>query len=372
MNRKVVISFGGLILLVILSLVIFRIMSRSKKKEEKVRDFLPTKYVETQSAEYKDYNAEFFATGRVISNRSIDIYSEVTGIMDISYDKFKVGNSFKKGDILIKIVDDETKLSYLAQKSDFLSLLTSIMSDLKIDYPDSYDKWNKYISNYSIEGPLADLPQVSSNKEKFFLASRKIFQTYYNLKNLEVRLNKYTIYAPTNGTVVESLVDAGTLIRVNQKLGKFSGIGDFELELSLTPESAELVSIGSPISAYSLENNRTYQGRLIRISRAIDPTTQTIKAYASITGDKIYEGMYMNAKIIGQSLKNVISVPRKAIYNNEFVYVNENGKLNKKNIELVKLGENIAYIKGLNNGEEIIVEPLTNVALGMKVETIKK
>ncbi len=372
MNRKLIISIGGFILLVVAALIIFKIMTSSKKKEAQVKDFLAVKYVETEPVIYKDYNADISVTGRLIADQSIDIYSEVSGIMDLSSNKFKVGNSFKKGQTIIKIIDDETRLTYLSQKSEFLSLLTSIMSDIKIDYPESFDKWNRYLSKYSIESPIADLPIPANDKEKFFIASRKVFQSYYNLKNMEVKLSKYTIPAPVNGTVIESLVESGTLIRLNQKLGRLSNSGTYELELTLSPDNAEFVKVGSTLTAVAEENGKQFQGRIIRISRAIDPATQTIKAYASLNSNDLYDGMYMKANIKGDILRNVISINRKAIVNNQYVYLNTDNKLDRKTIEIVKLGDNIAYIRGLNNGDEIINDAIADAVIGMKVESIKK
>jgi len=266
MNRKILISVGGFLLLVVAGFVIFKIMTNKKVEKSQIRDFIAVKYVNTQAAEYKDYNAQISATGRVVSDKNIDIYSEVNGIMSLDYDRFKVGNSFKKGDVMIKLNDEESRLTYLAQKSEFLSLLTSIISDIKIDYSGAFDKWNKYISDYSIEKNLKDLPAVSNDKEKFFLASRKIFQTYYNLKNLESRLDKYIITAPVNGTVIESLVDPGTLVRVNQKLGRFATSGNYEIEFTVSLDYAGLIRVGTPFTASSDDGKYQYSGRRIKLS----------------------------------------------------------------------------------------------------------
>lgn len=372
MNRKILISVGGFLLLVLLAFVVFKVMTSKKPKESQIKEFLAVKYVNTQIAEYKDYNAQITATGRVVSDKNIDIYSEVNGIMDLKYDRFKVGNSFKKGDIMIKLNDEESRLSYLAQKSEFLSLLTSIISDLKIDYPQAFDKWNKYISDYSIESNLKDLPQVNNDKEKFFLASRKVFQTFYNIKTLETRLDKYIITAPVNGMVVESLVDPGTLVRVNQKLGRFATSGNHEIEFTVSLDYAGLIRVGSGFTANSDDGQYKYSGRITRISQSIDPGTQTIKMYGSISGGELFDGMYLKADLNGDILNNVLMIQRKAIINNKYIYYIDNGKLAQKEIELVKSSENIAYIRGVDQGTEIINEPIVDAIIGMKVESINK
>jgi len=55
------------------------------------------------------------------------------------------------------------------------------------------------------------LPEMSDEKEKFFISGRGIMTSYYNVKNLEQRLSKYRIAAPYKGVLTQALVTEGTL-----------------------------------------------------------------------------------------------------------------------------------------------------------------
>ena len=87
------------------------------------------------------------------------------------------------------------------------------MADIKIDYPESYKKWDDYFLNYDIERNILELPEQSSNNETFFLTGRGIISSYYGVKSAEERLNKYNITAPFDGIVSSSFVENGTMAR---------------------------------------------------------------------------------------------------------------------------------------------------------------
>ncbi|NQZ77433.1 MAG: efflux RND transporter periplasmic adaptor subunit, partial [Ekhidna sp.] len=170
------------------------------------------------------------ASGNLVPTRKIEVFSEVQGILLESNRPFKAGQFFKKGDILLNMDSKEFYSSLLSSRSGLYDLIAAIMPDLKFDYPEAFARWNSYLQNFDIQKNLAPLPIAENDKEKFFVTGKQIFTTYYTIKNLEERLNKYTLYAPFDGVLTESLVNAGTLIRSGQKLGEFVSLTKFELE----------------------------------------------------------------------------------------------------------------------------------------------
>lgn len=370
MKRQIIISIVGFVLIIAVGFLAFRAMTGKKQKEPAKQNFEATKYVNVQKVEYADNQFKLITNGRLNSKNSIDIFSEVQGLMKMESGNFRVGNSFRKGDILISIDDEESKLQLMTMKSDFLNLLAMAMPDIKADFPSAFSKWSDFIEKIDIHKQLPELPQYDNGKEKFFLAGRKILGQYYNIRNMEVRLNKYVIRAPFDGTVTASMVETGTLIRPGQKLGEFAGIGSFEFEIALNPIDADLVNVGSQVKITNQSD--IFQGNIIRKSANIDPVTQTIKAFVQVSGSNLSDGMYLKAEISGRQIPNSILIPRRAIINNSYVYTDNNGKLGKSYIELLALSSEDAYINGIDEGTYIITDPLVNPTIGMKIEQIKK
>ena len=77
---------------------------------------------------------EISSSGRVLSFNSITISSEVNGKLQGEF-SIKKGTSFRKGDLLFKVKDTDMRLLSEAKKSSFMNLLSSILADIKIDFP---------------------------------------------------------------------------------------------------------------------------------------------------------------------------------------------------------------------------------------------
>jgi len=56
------------------------------------------------------------------------------------------------------------------------------------------------------------------------------------------------------------------------------------------------------------------------------------------------------------------------VFNTNEVFIVNDTRLHKRNIEIVKINENTLLFKGLREGEMLVMQPLINVQEGTKVE----
>lgn len=222
------------------------------------------------------------------------------------------------------------------------------------------------MSSFDIESNLKEFPKPSNDKEKYFLTIRKLYSQYYNIKNQEIRLSKFDIVAPFNGKVTMSSIEPGTLVRPNAKIGEFSGFGLYEVDFSIRAEDLKYIKIGTSVNVVHDENK--YVGSVIRISDRIDPTTQSVNVFVQVNSSDLKDGMYVNGEVVGNKINNVYRLPREALIDNREVYIMEEGKLAKADIELVYVGKNYAYVRGIEVGKTVIVESLANIKLGTKLQ----
>ena len=84
---------------------------------------------------------------------------------------FKEGQSFRKGETIINIDADEYAASVQSAKSNLFNQLTAVMPDLRLDYPDIYSKWQDYLTNFDMSKSTPALPELATEKEKFFISA---------------------------------------------------------------------------------------------------------------------------------------------------------------------------------------------------------
>jgi len=341
---------------------------RLSNKVETVKDSVVYKYVNTKLVENSDISNSLEGFGRVISQTNINISSEVQGKL-ISNITLKKGSKFTKGQILFYISSKDIKLAIKAKKSAYLSLLVKSLPDLRIDFNSEYIKWEKFINSINVNYPLLDLPEINSIKERNFLVSRSIIAEFYNIKSDEIRLNKYTIIAPFNGYIIDAFTDEGAVVNMGAPIINVVREGKSEVEISISSNNIKKLSIGSKVT-FS-DNNKIYKGKIIRIGNIINSNTQNLTVFASISSvsdDVLYDGMYLKTLIKCNDDKNVVEVPRKAIFNENTIYtVNEDSLLIPLNIDVISFNNKTVSASGIPNKTRIVVEPIINAKDSMKV-----
>ncbi len=310
------------------------------------------------------------ASGNLVASRKIELYSEVQGILKESGKSFKAGQVFRKGEVLLKMDDQEYYSSLLAQRSALYDLIAAMMPDLKFDYPEAFERWNVYLQSFDLNSRVRNLPEITSEKEKYFITGKQVITSYYNLKNLEERLGKYSISAPFDGVLTESLVNTGTLIRTGQKLGEFVSMKNFELEVAVNAEYIEIMKVGKNVLLSDLRNEKEWIGTVKRVNGRIDLTTQTVTVYIGVSGEGLVEGMYLEANITARPETNAIEIERNLLINEKEVFVVEGNELTVKEINPVHFTEETAVVKGLANGTQLIMRPVAGGYPGMPVEMI--
>jgi len=305
--------------------------------------------------------------GELVAFDKIDLYAEVSGTLKPSGKAFKVGNYFPKGSVLLSIDDEETKLNLLSQKSSLLNSITQLMPDLKIDYPESFEQWQTYLVNFDVESPIQVFPTPLNQSEKYFIASRNLYTQFYNIKSAETRLSKFTIYAPFSGVLTEANINPGTLVRQGQKLGVLMNSGAYELQATVPLRELKFVKTGSPVQLTSDEINGKWTGRVKRVSNQIDRGTQTVTVFVGLSGKGLRENMYLRGKVATQPIDKAISIPRPLLINQNAVYEVRDETLKLHPVEVVKITENTAIVRGLEDGITILKEPVGGAFEGMKV-----
>ncbi|MFN6946530.1 MAG: efflux RND transporter periplasmic adaptor subunit, partial [Cytophagaceae bacterium] len=219
MTRRRIILLSGI--LIFLGAVIASILlSRRGREADEVAD-LPSEQVRVLEVNNREIPTYIEITGRLAAEDRIDIYSEVGGVLLPTTPAFRPGNTFSQGQVLIRIDDSEFRQNLIASRSSFLRSITMLMPDIRLDFSDNYENWLSYLEQFDVNRSIPSLPEPATSQERYFLTGRNIYTQYHEIRQMELRLNKYRIRAPFNGTVTEALITQGTLVMQGQRLGQF-------------------------------------------------------------------------------------------------------------------------------------------------------
>lgn len=333
------------------------------------------RYVKAAKVSYRDIESKVIGSGRLSSMQHVDVITEVQGKILAGEVPLKKGQPFKKGALLFKVYDREARLSLLARKSRFLNAIANLLPDFKVDYNESYQNWRDFLGAINIENDLPGLPEIKSTQEKIFLAGRNILSDYYGIKSEEVRLKKYKIYAPFSGTFTSVMLEASSVANPGSRVAKIIRTDRLELEVPLEIHNADWVRNGDAVTVTTEDGGKEWPGTVIRKSEFVDEGTQSISVFVALTSNAenpLYLGMYLKAIFPGVVVRNAMQIPRNAVFNHNEVFIVRQGRLTKREVTVHKIDEKTLIFSGLDEGEDLVVEPLVNATENSKAEIIKE
>jgi len=313
------------------------------------------------------------STGVLEAVNRLELFAEVQGVMLSDEGRFKAGNAFRKGEVLIAIRSNDQQAQLYAQRSSFESALTAVMVDLKSDYANEFPTWENYLVSYSSEKSVSALPAVTSAKLKSFLVGRGIYSAYHALKNMEIINAKYRITAPYNGVLIEANVDPGTVIRQGQALGTFIQPEAYEMETTTDAMTAEKLSVGQSVQlTMQGEEGKTWNGKISRLVKAIDRNSQLTSFFVAVNGADLKEGMYLTATVEAGKIPNAFEFSRSALVGNDQVYVVKADTLIAQTIQQKFIGQSTVVVSGLQNGDQLLTKVPPSAFEGMNVSIYKE
>jgi len=367
--RKIILSVLGLLLIAAALLLSKSMIDNKQKPKPRYSKTIKTVFVENVTN--KEIPIVIKASGNLVAKNKIELFSEVQGVLHTTKKEFKVGVNFLENETLLNINSDEFYASLQSQKSNLINSITAIMPDIRLDFPKEFNKWQTYLNNFDLNNATPKLPSFSTDKEKYFVSGKGITTGYFNVKNLEVKLKKYSIKAPYKGILTETFVTDGTLVRAGQKLGEFIDPSIFEMEVSINAAFADLLKIGNTVSLTNLERTKTYEGKVVRVNGKVDLASQTVKVFIEVAHKDLKDGMYLEANVVAKSEKNAFEVSRKLLINNNSVYTVKDTILKLIEVNPVYFNAETVVIKGLSNNTSVLTQSVPGAFDGMVVKIQK-
>lgn len=334
-----------------------------KRAENKTKDVYIKKVVNGK------YQVQIPSEGILQAYKRIRITSRVQGLMRAINPLFKPGQEYQSGQIIVKIEPAEFLANVISQRASLFNLITSILPDLNLDFPESYKIWNEYLKNFDLQKGVPQLPKMD-DKVKLFVSGRGVISSYYSLLNLEKTLSFYTIRAPFNGVLVNANVTEGSLIRPGQELGEFISPGDYELMVALPKSYLSNIEKGAKVKVKSIDTGQDFFGIVSRINSKVNTQTQSVEVFIRIKDKELKEGMYMQAYIDAITFDNVFAIDRGLINGSQELFTVKDNKLTLQKVNPIHYTETLAIIEGLLDGQQIIAQPMIGAYSGMEINPV--
>lgn len=364
--KKYIISIGAGLLVLTSAYIISSFILNINSSEESlmVESSKLIKVIKVKNS----INPVFLAVdGRIKSKNRINIYSEVSGIINYNGNNFVEGNSFRQDQLIYSVNSDEFHSSVKQARSELQNLIASVLPDIKIDFNDNFENWQSFFKNFDVNKSVSELPNTKSEKEKYYIIGKGIQSAYYRVRSLEERLNKYFMYAPFDGSIINVKVNEGTMVAPGMLLGSFIIDNSFELTVNIPSKYASDILLNETITLNL--NGENYSGIVKRINKNIDEISQTVGVHIVFNNNTLKDGMYVKTKIPLRINKEGFSISRSNLINDSFVYVAEsNNTVGVRNVNIIYYDEDSVIVSGLENNTNLISSYIPGIYKGMKIK----
>ena len=330
----------------------------------------PKKYVAAAFTINERSPIKVKSSGRVVPGKIINISSEVQGVLESGI-SLKKGSKFKKGDLLFKLRDTDIKLMLAAKKSAYLSLIAQNLPDIATDFSQEFDKWNNFFNGINVDQPLDDFPSFNTTREKNFIISRNILAEYLSIKSDEFKLSKYFQFAPFTGSIVESYTDKGAIVNPGSPVIQIMRSDELEIEIPIPLKYMDNIKLGTKVNLF--DNSKTFSGKIIRKGDFINANTQNVPVYVQPdNATSIFYGMYLEALLEFKDTEDVVKIPRKALYDNQKLYIiNKNDSTLKSiSVDIRSSDDQFVYVTNLEDSVLFVSKPVINAKENTKVTPV--
>ena len=312
-------------------------------------------------------------TGTVKAENSVAVHARVTGSV---VEKFvKGGDQVVAGQPLYRIDSRQYESNVATAEAN--------VARANADYQNAETDLGRYetlASQDAIARQRVDTQRSATEQAKAAVEAQQAA-----LKIAQDNLGDTIIYAPYSGPLSMDAVDIGTFVNAGSTtLVTIDSVDPIFVEFSMTEqEYLEFMATrsGDENSGLNLKlrlvDGKEYNqvGSVVQAARTLDPSTGKLILKASFPNPDhlLLPNMFATVISPGEKLTDAILVPTKAILqimDKNFVYViGQDGTVSQKAVELGGTTGAFTIVKsGLVNGDEIVVDGLTKVKNGAKVQ----
>jgi RND family efflux transporter MFP subunit len=287
------------------------------------------------------------------------------------------GGFFRAGEVLVVIEPRDYELAVeRAQAAVARAKVTLEREQAEAEV--AREEWNGLHPGEEPTALVIREPQIRQAEAEHAAAVADLDVAKLNLERTKISL-------PFDGVVVSESVDVGQFVGNGSRLATVYGTDVVEVRVPL--DSRELAWFDIPsnrggrgasaeVSASFGGTWSTWEGRVTRMEAEVDQTSRMVHVvievsdpYATSEGQPaLLPGSFVDVRIAGRTLSQVVSVPRHAIHDGRSVWVFDDGKLGVREVEIVREDRQQTLISsGLEDGDLVIVSSLDAVTDGMTI-----
>jgi RND family efflux transporter MFP subunit len=365
------------ILVVIAGFAAAAVITSSRKAPPRVDRPALGPLVEVLPVEVADVPVVVSGHGEVSAKVSVDLVPQVAGEVVATHPSLVAGGFFRAGEVLITIDPRDYELAVERARAAVARAKVTLERE-QAEAAVAREEWSALHPDEEPTALVIREPQIRQAEAEYAAAEADLSVARLNLERTRISL-------PFDGVVVSENVDVGQFVGNGSRLATVYGTDAVEIRVPLDSRETAWFDVPSrqggrgavaEVSVDSGSSRSTWKGRVTRMEAQVDQMSRMVHVVIDVprpyetSGGRppLLPGTFVDVRIFGRTLEDVVAVPRFAIHDGDRVWVFADGALEIREVGIVRADrEQTLVSSGLGAGDLVIVSSLDAVTDGMTI-----
>ena len=320
--------------------------------------------------------------GSVVPHKQSELIPEVSGRVQWVSPNLVAGGYFNKDEVLLRM-DDRDHRSAVGRSQ-------AVLARAKAE--EELARFELKRMSELVKERLISQSNLESKLRNHRIAQATLQDAGLALEQAQRDLKRTRIRAPYAGLVRNEQVDLGQYLSRGQSIASIYASQSAEVRLPVADRQLAYLDLplgyrgelradlAPEVLLYTDYGGERYEwvGRLVRTEAEIDSKSRMVTAVVRVENSSNPQqpdlpiGLFVNARIKGRWVDNLITLPRAALRNqNQVLVVDEDNRLHFRTVRIMRFeNDNLLISHGLQSGEIVNISPIQTVIEGMRVNPV--
>ncbi len=370
------------IIILALALIIAYIIIETAPKPERKATVVKERLVEVIELKRSDSRPSWLGGGEVTASQQVALSSQISGTI-VSIDPLAIpGAHLPQGALLAQLDLQDFKLQRIQKEAAVIQA----QSDLDIelgqgrvalqDYKRS-KKSSRIQSNPQDKALVLREPQKNAKQAALLKAQADLDSAQLNVQRTHVKM-------PFNGQILSRSLSIGSQVNTSTVLFNIADSDEYWLQVKVAKQLLPLldlqheVLIGKASWAGKVGESDWHSAKILHVLPQVDLADRQAKLLIAIDkplslSPSILIGDYLDVRLFAHALADSYKVPSQYLSNENSVWVVNDEKLYKRNVEVQFEGREFVWISsGFETGDTLLTSKLGTITEGTAVRLNKR
>lgn len=376
MNWKTTVIICAIILLLAVSMM--TVIHLTEPKAQRTSASKRTAMlIEVAQGERGTFQPEIVVMGTVRPENEIILSPRVGGEIVSVSPSFTPGGFVEEGQVLLQIDPSDYEVVLLQTKSELLQA----SADLELEL----GRQNLALKDYEeLKGTISsEYKSLVLRAPQLNTAQSRVEAAEAAVRRAELDLERTRIHAPFAAHIINREANVGSQVSAGDSLGKLVGIKHYWVEAAVPVSNLRWIDFseerGSTGSNVRIRNRTAWpegsfrEAGVHRLIGELEAQTRLARVLLTVADPLSHEpesaglpplmiGSFVEARIAGRPIRDVIRIDLDHVRQDDTIWIDENGELKIRDLEIVFRDDKYAYVRsGLSIEDQVITTNLATV-----------